>query len=145
MKLAQLCTPKSWKQQIPFKQAQLEAAEYYNPVLVNPCFIGFAFGDPCPILSQLCWLHAFHWCCNRNCRHLFMTSPTACFYFSSFEVPLIIYDPLRDSKTCPPQRPLHVNWSLFLATDYYYSRTEPSQHHEQKWQIFIFGQPIQRK
>jgi len=54
------------------------------------------------MFSRLHWLHAFHWYCNMNYRHLRMASPTACFYFSSFEVPLIIYDPLGDSEDFLP-------------------------------------------
>ena len=71
--------------------------ECYNLLSVSLCFIVFAFTDTCLIFSQLCWLHAFTWCCNRYYRHLCMTSPTTWFYFSFFEVLLIVYGSLRDS------------------------------------------------
>lgn len=70
--------------------------ECYNLLSVSLRFIVSVFTDTCLIFSQLCWLHAFSWCCNRYYRYFCMTSPTTWFYFSFFEVLLIVYGSPRD-------------------------------------------------
>lgn len=95
----------------------------------------------------------------KNYRHLCMASPTACFYFSSFEVPLIIYDPLRDSKdfpsievsTCklnsvPSNRLLLLMYSVeptswTQTADFYLWWTSPREiklHNATNWRPFSF-------
>lgn len=143
--LAHKRTPSSWKQQLLCKQACLEAGEHYSPLPVSPYFNVFAFADACPIFPQLCWLHVLHQCCKRNSSHLCRASRTACFYFSFFEVPLIIYDLLWDSKAFPSIEASRCkleaapsNRLLLLM-----SSVEPTSWLKQ--QIFIFGERAQRK